>query len=185
MEARIGHVADARDARPAWGITYRRYVDVTNSHVRVQADDLDSALAALAEYIGSNQYAVTAIYPEQQPNTSQNAPDSAATSAPQQDERHNHSRGEGSTNGAAEGLASLRNHIAAALANEGQRVDRKGDFAGSYGTDSETDGFVDAVRGAALSWAADRLHGMRMAEREWLPATGLHQGEQELRRLAA
>lgn len=64
MEARIGHVTDARDTRPAWGITYRRYVDVKSSHVRVQADDLDAALAALAEYIGNNQYAVTAIYAE-------------------------------------------------------------------------------------------------------------------------
>lgn len=64
MEARFGHVTDARDTRPAWGITYRRYVDVRNSHVRVQADNLDAALAALAEHIGNNQYAVIAIRPE-------------------------------------------------------------------------------------------------------------------------
>jgi hypothetical protein len=64
MEARIDHVTDARDTRPAWGITYRRYCDVRSSHVRVQADDLDAALAALAEYIGNNQYAVTAIRAE-------------------------------------------------------------------------------------------------------------------------
>jgi hypothetical protein len=64
MKARIDHVTDARDTRPAWGITYRRYVDVQSSHVRVQADDLDAALAALAEYIGNNQYAVTSIRPE-------------------------------------------------------------------------------------------------------------------------
>ncbi len=80
MEARIDHVVDARDTRPAWGITYRRYVDVKSSHVRVQADNLDSALAALAEYIGSNQYAVTAIYPEQQPNTPQASQDPAMSS---------------------------------------------------------------------------------------------------------
>jgi hypothetical protein len=30
----------------------------------VQADDLNAALAALAEYIGNNQYAVTSIRPE-------------------------------------------------------------------------------------------------------------------------
>lgn len=66
MKARIDHVTDARDTRPAWGITYRRYVDVTSSHVRVQADNLDSALAALAEYVGNNQYAVTSIIPEQE-----------------------------------------------------------------------------------------------------------------------
>lgn len=64
MKARIDHVTDARDTRPAWGITYRRYSDVRNSHVRVQADDLDAALVALAEYIGNNQYAVTAIRAE-------------------------------------------------------------------------------------------------------------------------
>jgi hypothetical protein len=64
MDARIDHVVDVRDTRPAFGITYRRYVDVRSSHVRVQADDLDAALAALAECIGNNQYAVTSIHPE-------------------------------------------------------------------------------------------------------------------------
>jgi hypothetical protein len=86
MEARIGHVTDARDTRPAWGITYRRYVDVRSSHVRVQADDLNAALAALAEYIGNNQYAVTAIYAEAGESTgtsveAQPEPLDAATSA--------------------------------------------------------------------------------------------------------
>ncbi|HEY6117123.1 MAG TPA: hypothetical protein VI172_14320 [Candidatus Dormibacteraeota bacterium] len=64
MEARIGHVTDARDTRPAWGITYRRYVDVRSSHVRIQADNVEQAMAALADYIGNNQYAVTSIRPE-------------------------------------------------------------------------------------------------------------------------
>jgi hypothetical protein len=64
MEARLGHVVDARDTRPTWGITYRRYVDVKGSHVRVQADDLEVALAALAGYIGNNQYVVTSIRAE-------------------------------------------------------------------------------------------------------------------------
>jgi hypothetical protein len=64
MDARIDHLVDARDTRPAWGITYRRYVDVRSSHVRVQADDLDAALAALTEYVGNNQYAVTSTRPE-------------------------------------------------------------------------------------------------------------------------
>lgn len=40
------------------------------------------------------------------------------------------------------------------------------------------------TRAAAFREAADLLHDMRMAEREWLPATGLHKGEQALRRLA-
>lgn len=40
------------------------------------------------------------------------------------------------------------------------------------------------TREAAFREAAGRLHEMRMAEREWLPATGLHKGEQELRRMA-
>jgi hypothetical protein len=42
-----------------------------------------------------------------------------------------------------------------------------------------------AIRAVVFREAADRLHEMRVAEREWLPATGLHKGEQELRRLAA
>lgn len=40
------------------------------------------------------------------------------------------------------------------------------------------------AREAAFREAAGRLHEMRMAEREWLPATGLHKGEQELQRMA-
>lgn len=40
------------------------------------------------------------------------------------------------------------------------------------------------AREAAFREAAARLHEMRMAEREWLPATGLHKGEQELGRMA-
>jgi hypothetical protein len=40
------------------------------------------------------------------------------------------------------------------------------------------------ARETAFREAAGRLHEMRMAEREWLPATGLHKGEQELHRMA-
>ncbi|MFD8200016.1 hypothetical protein [Streptomyces sp. NPDC059701] len=40
------------------------------------------------------------------------------------------------------------------------------------------------IRATALREAADRLAELRAAEREWLPATGLHKGEQELRRMA-
>jgi len=64
MDARIDHVTDARDTRPAFGITYRRYSDVRPSHVRIQADNVDHALRALTEYIGNTQYAVTSIRPE-------------------------------------------------------------------------------------------------------------------------
>ena len=39
-------------------------------------------------------------------------------------------------------------------------------------------------RADAYREAADRLAELRAAEREWLPATGLHKGEQELRRMA-
>jgi predicted HAD superfamily Cof-like phosphohydrolase len=39
-------------------------------------------------------------------------------------------------------------------------------------------------RAAVLREAADRLAELRAAEREWLPATGLHKGEQVLRRMA-
>ncbi|MGX1220338.1 hypothetical protein [Streptomyces ambofaciens] len=185
MEARIGHVTDARDARPAWGITYRRYSDVRASHVRVQADDLDSALSALAEYIGNNQYAVTAIYPEQQSNAPRGNQRPAATGETEQDNQRASNRGENPTTNAPAGLSALRNRLAAALADEAQKSGRKDSFANRYGVDDETDGHVDAVRIVALLWAADRLHEMRMAEREWLPATGLHKGEQEIRRLAA
>ncbi|MFJ9037431.1 hypothetical protein ACIRF8_12690 [Streptomyces sp. NPDC102406] len=41
-----------------------------------------------------------------------------------------------------------------------------------------------ADRAAVLREAADRLHEMRMSEREWLPATGLHKGELELRHMS-
>lgn len=61
MNARIGHVVDARDARPAFGIEYRRFQDVRTSFVRVQADDAEQAVAALTEHVGSNQYAVLKI----------------------------------------------------------------------------------------------------------------------------
>jgi hypothetical protein len=64
MKARIDHVTDVRDTRPAFGITYRRYSDVRTSHVRIQADSIESARSALTEYIGNNQYAVTSIRPE-------------------------------------------------------------------------------------------------------------------------
>jgi hypothetical protein len=40
------------------------------------------------------------------------------------------------------------------------------------------------AREATFREAADRMHELRMAEPEWLPATGLHKGEQELRRMA-
>ncbi|MFH9768489.1 hypothetical protein ACH4N4_19330 [Streptomyces microflavus] len=62
--ARIDHCTDSRDARPAFGITYRRYVDTSSSHVRIQADNIDHAMQALTEYIGNTQYAVTSIRQE-------------------------------------------------------------------------------------------------------------------------
>ncbi|MCP9997952.1 hypothetical protein LUX34_23870 [Streptomyces werraensis] len=49
---------------------------------------------------------------------------------------------------------------------------------------STFDASLDAYRAAVLHGAADRLAELRAAEREWLPATGLHKGEQELRRMA-
>lgn len=63
MDARIDHVTDARDTRPAFGITYRRYCDVRSSHVRIQADDQEAAMAALTTYVGSTQYVVTSVRP--------------------------------------------------------------------------------------------------------------------------
>jgi hypothetical protein len=64
MDARIGHVTDARDTRPAFGITYRRYQDTRSSHVRIQADNVDHAVQELTKHIGNTQYAVTSIRPE-------------------------------------------------------------------------------------------------------------------------
>lgn len=61
MDARIDHVVDSRDTRPAFQITYRRFSDTRASHVRIQADDVNQAMQALTEYIGNTQYAVTAI----------------------------------------------------------------------------------------------------------------------------
>lgn len=48
----------------------------------------------------------------------------------------------------------------------------------------ELEAELATAREAAFREAAARLHEMRMAEREWLPATGLHKGEQELCRMA-
>lgn len=64
MDARIDHVVDVRDTRPAFGITYRRYQDTRSSHVRVQADNVEHAMQALTEYVGNTYYVVTSIRPE-------------------------------------------------------------------------------------------------------------------------
>lgn len=64
MEARIGHVTDARDTRPAFGILYRRYQDTRPSFVRVQADDEEAAVHALTAHVGNTNYVVTSIRPE-------------------------------------------------------------------------------------------------------------------------
>ncbi|MER7487961.1 hypothetical protein ABTY20_19045 [Streptomyces sp. NPDC126497] len=61
MNARIGHIVDARDTRPAFGISYRRFQDVRPSFVRVQAGNAEQAVAALTGHVGSNQYAVLSI----------------------------------------------------------------------------------------------------------------------------
>ncbi|MFJ4916080.1 hypothetical protein [Streptomyces sp. NPDC088726] len=58
MNARIDHVVDVLDTRPAFGITYRLYSDTRSSHVRIQADNFDHAMQALMEYIGNAQYVV-------------------------------------------------------------------------------------------------------------------------------
>ncbi|MFB7114093.1 hypothetical protein [Streptomyces sp. NPDC056291] len=64
MSARIGHVVDVRDTRPAFGITYRRYQDPRSSFVRVQADDVEHAMTALTAHVGNTRYVVTSIRPE-------------------------------------------------------------------------------------------------------------------------
>lgn len=64
MNARIDHVTDARDTRPAFQITYRRYVDVRSDFVRVQADSTQEAVRALTAHVGNGQYVVLSIRPE-------------------------------------------------------------------------------------------------------------------------
>jgi hypothetical protein len=61
MDARIDHVTDARDTRPAFGILYRRYPDTHSSFVRVQADNVEDAMAALTAHVGNTQYVVTSV----------------------------------------------------------------------------------------------------------------------------
>lgn len=62
MNARIDHVTDVRDTRPAFGILYRRYQDTRNSFLRVQEDNVEDAMAALTEHVGNTYYAVTSIH---------------------------------------------------------------------------------------------------------------------------
>lgn len=64
MGARIDHVVDVRDTRPAFGITYRRYQDVRSSFVRVQAKDAQEAVSALTAHVGGTQYVVMSVRPE-------------------------------------------------------------------------------------------------------------------------
>lgn len=64
MDARIGHVTDVRDTRPAFGILYRRYQDTRPSFLRVQANDAQDAVIALTAHVGNTQYVVTSIRPE-------------------------------------------------------------------------------------------------------------------------
>lgn len=61
MEAKIGHVTDAQDTRPVFGILYRRYKDVRSSFLRVQADNVERAMSALTVHVGSTHYTVTSI----------------------------------------------------------------------------------------------------------------------------
>lgn len=64
MNARIGHVTDVRDTRPAFGILYRKYSDTQSSFVRVQADNVEAAMTALTDHVGGTQYAVMSIRSE-------------------------------------------------------------------------------------------------------------------------
>lgn len=52
----IGHSNSRWDTRPAFGITYRRYTDVRSSFVQIKANNLEDAMNALTEYLGTNQY---------------------------------------------------------------------------------------------------------------------------------
>lgn len=56
-------------------------------------------------------------------------------------------------------------------------------FTTRYGSREAADQILGKHRAEVLREAADRLVELRAAEREWLPATGLHKGEQEMRRM--
>jgi hypothetical protein len=64
LPPRIDHVVDVRDTRPAFGILYRRYQDTRSSFIRVQADNVEHAMAALTEHVGNTYYVVTSVRPE-------------------------------------------------------------------------------------------------------------------------
>ncbi|MEU8829362.1 hypothetical protein [Streptomyces sp900116325] len=64
MDARIDHVTDSRDTRPAFQVTYRRYVDTRNDFIRIQADNVHHAMQALTKHIGNTQYVVSSIRQE-------------------------------------------------------------------------------------------------------------------------
>lgn len=64
MNARIDHLTDARDTRPAFQITYRKYTDTRADFIRIQADNIEHAMRALTDHIGNTQYAVLSIRPE-------------------------------------------------------------------------------------------------------------------------
>jgi hypothetical protein len=64
MEARIGHVTDARDTRPAFNVMYRRYSDTRSSLLRVQAKDAREAMHALTQHVGNLHYVVSSIREE-------------------------------------------------------------------------------------------------------------------------
>jgi hypothetical protein len=63
MATTFGFVVDARDTRPAFNITYRRYCDVRSANVRAQADNAEEALRALTSHLGTDQYAVLSVVP--------------------------------------------------------------------------------------------------------------------------
>lgn len=76
------------------------------------------------------------------------------------------------------------------LAPETQLTDWQRAFVAAFAGPAPASAVLSATTGqtadraAVLREAADRLAELRAAEREWLPATGLHKGEQELRRMA-
>lgn len=61
MEARVGHVTDARDRRPRYGIRYRMYSDVKFSYLHVQADNAQEAMRAFARHVGGKYYIVSSL----------------------------------------------------------------------------------------------------------------------------
>lgn len=61
MDARIDHVTDVRDTRPAFLLVYRKYADVRPSSIVIQANNDQHAVGALIEHLGTHHVVVISL----------------------------------------------------------------------------------------------------------------------------